>query len=112
MLEAVLGRHDLVVGSTVLVELERVLIKKMEVPAQRARETVTFLVNQAEVVQPIRPAAWPLRDPDDRWVVAAALNGNVDMLVSGDGDILDDPQTELDTVAPAKFLDLLRGGQA
>ena len=104
-LQAVLTTHRLVLGSTVLVEYERVLAKKMRVPAPRARDAVTFLASQAEVIQPTKPATWPLRDPDDRWVVAAALEGHVDVLITGDRDILDDPQTELRTLRPQEFLE-------
>lgn len=105
VLKAVLSAHSLAVGSTVLAECERVLIEKMRVPAPRARDSVAFLARQAEVIQPTQRAAWPLRDPDDRWIVAAALEGNVDVLVTGDSDILDEPQTELKTLSPRQFLE-------
>ena len=63
VLAAVLARHDLVVGHNALVEFERVLVEKMAVPTQRARKTIAFLANEAEVIRPIEPAAWPMRDP-------------------------------------------------
>ena len=105
VLRAVLATHRLAIGSTVLAECERVLAERMKVSAPRARETVAFLARQAEVIQPADPASWPLRDPDDRWVVAAALEGQVDVLVTGDNDILDEPQTELRTLSPRQFLE-------
>ena len=105
VLRAVLTMHRLAVGSTVLAECERVLVEKLKVPAPRAMEVVAFLARQAEVIQPTDPAAWPLRDPDDRWVVAAALEGKVDVLVTGDSDILDEPQAELRTLSPKQFLE-------
>ncbi len=105
VLRAVLATHRLAVGSTVLAECERVLVEKMKVPAPRARGAIAFLARQAEVIQPTKPATWPLRDPDDRWVVAAALEGKVDVLITGDSDILDEPRTELKTLSPRQFLE-------
>jgi len=46
-----------------------------------------------EVMRPWLPAvdvAVPLRDPADAPVVSAALAGNAPVIVSGDGDLLDD----------------------
>ena len=110
VLRAVLATHHLAVGSTVLEECERVLVEKMKLPAPRAREAVASIAHQAEVIQPTGPATWPLRDADDRWVVAAALAGKVDVLITGDDDILDEPQTELRTLSPRQFLDRGRQG--
>lgn len=112
VLAAVLTDHEFVVAHQTTLELEHVLVEKMAVPATRAREIVAFIADKAEVVESTRPAAWPLRDPDDRWIVAAALDHGIDMLVTGDKDILDDPQTALKAIRPGAFLDLLQGHTA
>ena len=112
VLAAVLAEHELVVAREIVLELERVLVQKMAVSVARAREIVAFVADQAEVVQSTRAAAWPQRDPDDRWIVAAALDHGVDMLVTGDSDILDDAQTVLQTMRPGALLDLLQGDSA
>lgn len=108
VLRAVLAGHHLAIGATALAECERVLAEKMKVPDQRVRGAITFLTHHADVIQPTEAATWPRRDPDDRWIVAAALEGKVDVLVSGDKDILEERQTELKTTSPAQFLELLR----
>lgn len=107
VLNAVLAAHELAVSTKALEECERVLIKKMRVQETHARAAISFLVRHAEVIRPTEPATWPLRDQDDRWIVAAALEGNVDALITGDSDILDDPQDELDVFNPRQFLELL-----
>ena len=84
----VLAEHRLLVGESVLAELERVLTDKLRTPAGRAREIVAFIREHGEVVAPVTPAAWPAGDLDDRWIVAAALEGEADVLVTGDSDIL------------------------
>lgn len=105
VLQVVLATHRLAVGTTILAECERVLVEKMKVPAPRARAVVTFLASQAEVIQPAEPATWPLSDADDRWVVAAALEGHVDVLITGDSDILDEAGSDLRTLTPRQFLE-------
>ena len=107
-LEAVLAGHQAVVAQEALRELERVLVEKIALPVQRAREIVAFVGDQATVVHATTPAAWPQRDPDDRWIVGAALDHGVDLLVTGDRDILEEPQRQLKTVGPRELLDLLR----
>ena len=89
ILQLVLAEHRLLVGETVLGELERILAVKLRVPHARVGEVITFLRDQAEVVAPVEAAPWPDTDPDDRWIVAAALVGSADVLVTGDRDLLD-----------------------
>ena len=107
VLNAVLAGHELVMGDKVLEECERVLVEKLGVSAARAGAAISFLVRHAEVIRPAEPATWPQRDPDDRWIVAAALEGKVDALVTGDGDILDERQDELKILTPRQALELL-----
>ena len=109
VLQVVLARHHLVLARQILVELERVLVGKFKMPAPQARNIVAFVDAHATVIEPTEPAAWPLRDADDRWIVGAALEHSVDLLVTGDSDILDEPQTELKTSRPGESLTRLRG---
>ena len=109
VLQNVLARHHLVLARQILVELERVLVRKLKVPVPQARKMVAFVDAHATVVEPTGPAAWPVRDADDRWIVGAALEDGVDLLVTGDSDILDEPQTELKTSRAGESLTLLGG---
>ena len=84
----VLAEHRLLVGESVLEELERVLMDTLRTPPPRAREIVAFLREHGDVVAPDTPAPWAENDPDDRWIVAAAPEGEADELVTGDNDIL------------------------
>ena len=85
ILQLVLAEHRLLVGETVLGELERILAVKLRVPHARVGEVITFLRDQAEVVAPVEAAPWADTDPDDRWILAAALVGSADALVRGPG---------------------------
>ena len=106
----VLAEHRLLVGESVLEELERVLTDMLRTPTSRAREIVAFIREHGEVVAPDTPASWPEDDPDDRWIVAAALEGEADVLVTGDNDILKaGDAVKFRVVTPRGFWESLRG---
>ena len=112
ILQLVLAEHRLVVGATIVEELERILAGKLRMPDGRVREVVGFVLDHAEVVTPLEPATWPDCDPPDQWIAAAALDGKADVLVTGDRDLLDaPPRAGLRVVSPRGLWELLRGGQ-
>ena len=104
--QLVLSEHHLVLGEANVEELERVLATKLRMPLAQVQEVVEFVREHAEVIVPTAPAEWPVRDADDRWVVAAALAGKVDVVVSGDKDPLEDSvEDQLRVVSPRSFWD-------
>ena len=109
ILQLVLAEHRLVVGETVLEELERILADKLRMPDARVDEVVHFVRGHADVVAPIEAARWPAADPADRWIAAAALAGKADVLVTGDKDLLDTgTTTSVRIVTPRGLWELLR----
>ena len=109
ILQLVLAQHQLLVGETVLQELEHVLAGKLGMPDERVSEVVGFVREHADVVAPVEPATWPATDPADRWIAAAAVRGTADVLVTGDKDLLDVPPVEgLRIVSPRGLWELLR----
>ena len=109
VLQIVLAEHQLLVGKTVLTELERVLEDKLRMPTHQVKEVIAYISEYAEIVTPVAPATWPKRDPDDQWIAAAALDGAADILVTGDNDLLDaDHGTTLRIVSPRGLWELLR----
>src|SRR5690606_8697546 len=109
VLRTVLAEHELVVSETVLLELERALAKKLRVPASKARAAVQFVREQAVIAGAGQPADWPVRDPDDLRIVAAAADAAVDVLVTGDEDLLDvASQLPISVVSPRGFWESLR----
>ncbi len=109
VMRTALSEHELVVGRSVLVELRKILTRKLRMPAQEVEAVIYFIEEHAETVEPEQPAPWPERDPDDRWVVAAAIEGKVDLLVTGDRDLLDlDADLPFQIVTPRRFWEELR----
>jgi putative PIN family toxin of toxin-antitoxin system len=103
--------HQLVVGEVVLTELRRVLSRKLRMASGMVEEVEVFLRAQGEVVADAPPVASEIRDPADRLIVAEAIAGGAEVLVTGDGDLLSvAARAPLPIVAPRAFWELLRAG--
>ena len=100
VLRDVLAKHELLVGEVVLTELERALTRRLRLPETAVEEILEFLREHEVVPKPQKPAALPVRDPADRWILASALAARVDVLVTGDRDFHDLPAP-----APLRILD-------
>lgn len=100
VVRTVLAEHELLVGEVVLQELREVLIKRIRV-TQRTIDAIEELLREQVVIpKPGRPADVGVRDQSDRWILASAIEGEADVLVTGDRDLL-----ELGRNAPLPILD-------
>jgi putative PIN family toxin of toxin-antitoxin system len=112
VLRAVLTEHDLILGEVILVEFRRVLKTKFKVPEDRIASAVAVFSAVEIVGKPAEPSTLQMRDRADRWVIATALAGQADVLVSGDTDLLDiADQAPLPILNPRAFWELLRSGK-
>lgn len=84
----VLAEHELVLGVTVLAESQRVLRQKMRVPAETTRELIAFLRREAVVAGKATALPLAIRDVSDGPVLAEAVAGGAEVLVTGDQDLL------------------------
>ena len=100
VLRVVLAEHTLVTGEVVLRELARVLTRRIGLPPGAVNEIDAFLREHEVAPKPATRAAVPKRDPNDQWVVASAIASRVDVLVTGDRDLLD-----MAAGAPIKIVD-------
>lgn len=109
VLRVVLAEHALVTGEVVLRELRRVLRKRIGLPPRAVEEIDEFLREHEVAPKPPARASFPKRDPDDQWVVASAIASRVDVLVTGDRDLLDiAAAASIKIVDPRGFWDLVR----
>lgn len=105
----VLAEHDLVVAEVVIAELRRVLKTRLGLPDDVIADIEQLLHDREVVPKPARPSPVKLRDPADRWVLASAIAGKADVLVTGDRDLLDvADQLPLPVVDPRAFWTLIR----
>ncbi len=109
VLRHALVEHDLLVAEVVLGELRRVLKSRIRLPASIVADIERFLREYEVIPKPQKPPAIKLRDPDDAWVLASALAGQADVLVTGDRDLLSlAGDVSLRIVDPRGFWTLLR----
>ena len=106
----VLLEHELIVGEIVLDELRETLRTRITLP-KKSIDEIEGLVREATVVEkPRKHLGLKITDPDDEWVVASAVAGAADVLVTGDAAVLKiAARSPVTIVNPRGFWDLLRG---
>jgi putative PIN family toxin of toxin-antitoxin system len=80
--------HTQITSPQLLAELTDKLLHKFGVQANE----VPWLAAYQERAEIVRPDALPeavCRDPDDDWVLATAIAGEAEAIVTGDADLLD-----------------------
>ena len=108
ILAVVLVEHQLVLGEKVLGELSRVLELNMRMPKDSVVEAQAFLRQETAVISQGAEVVAAIRDPDDAEVLAEAVAGLADVLVTGDRDPLDVAGTlPLKVLSPRGFWEKL-----
>ena len=105
----VLAEHQLIAGDVILDELRDVLANRFTLPAATTKDILDLLRSQEVVAKPKKPASTPIRDSDDAWVLASAIDGRCDVLVTGDRDLLDIADAApLPILSPRGFWEFVR----
>jgi putative PIN family toxin of toxin-antitoxin system len=81
------GDHTLIIGPAILGELDALLVETCGWASDRAAAVRAELEAIAEVVTPLEVPR-VCRDPDDDQILAIAIAGAADALVTGDADLL------------------------
>ncbi|MCE9601751.1 MAG: putative toxin-antitoxin system toxin component, PIN family [Gemmatimonadetes bacterium] len=111
LLRTVVTKHELVIGEVILTELRRVLRTRIRLPDAQLRSVEAALAQYPVVPKPTAPTMIELRDHSDRWIIATAVDGGADALVTGDQDLLiARASAPLPIVDPREFWELLRRG--
>ena len=105
------GRFELITSPPLLDELRRVLsYPKLQVVVGDADELIELLALAAIVVAPSEPVTIS-RDPDDDRLIEAAREGDADVIVSGDQDLLTLGRIgHVQILTPREFLEYLSSG--
>jgi putative PIN family toxin of toxin-antitoxin system len=80
--------HQLITSRALLQEFQEKLVSKFNFTQSETRDAVLLLESRFEIVEPATLDKPVSRDPDDDLVLAAALGGNCDCMISGDKDLL------------------------
>ena len=106
----VLLEHELLVGEAVIRELRSKLRIKLKLPKNTIDEIEGLLRDQVVVSTPAEHLSLNISDPDDEWIVAEALAGNADVLVTGDAALHKlGKRAPMPIVSPRGLWDILRG---
>ena len=89
LLEHCVVNHDIVLSNFILNELKDTLMGKFKFTAAEARNVVNLLQSRCEVVETKKLPSPLSRDPDDDNIIATALSGACDCIITGDNDLLD-----------------------
>ena len=110
LMRLLLAEHDVLTGEVNLVELQRVLTTRFKATAVQVDVIEQLLRDQTVIPTPSALLPLPVRDADDAWVLASAVAGGADLLVSGDQDLLIlAPHAPLPIVSPRDAWSRLRG---
>ena len=105
----VVAEHELLTGEVNLTEFRRVLRQRFKVPPAEVALVEDQLRAHTIVARPAAPSDLSLRDPDDAWVLASAMAGGAELLVTGDRDLLSIAErATLPIVDPRSCWDRLR----
>ncbi len=111
LVRTILAEHQLITGDLVLAELRAVLEERIKLPTSTVTEIVALLRAQEVVPKPAQPSSLPIRDADDQRIVASAVVGHADVLITGDQDLLAvAKQSPVPILSPRGFWEQIRSG--
>lgn len=110
VLRAVPAEHELVICPQIISELQRVLTDKFAIPRQLLNDFIRLLRQDSIQCVPVELPAVKLKDKDDLGILAAAIAGGADVLVTGDRELQGVASFEaVNIVSPRQFWEMLAG---
>ena len=104
LVEHSLEVHELISSAFILNELSEKLQKKFKYNLEDITEALSIFRAKMEIVSPSKLEQQVCRDIDDDWVLATALVGKAQCIVTGDEDLLTISQFKnIDIIAPVDF---------
>jgi putative PIN family toxin of toxin-antitoxin system len=108
----VLSDHDLVTCRRVLQEVQRILRSKFSVPDELISEYIGLISRDGILAEPGGKPVPQIKDRDDAKIVAAAVAGRVQVLVTGDAELQSIKRIRtVRILSPRAFWEKLKGQQ-
>lgn len=112
LMRLLLTEHEVLTGEVNLGELRRVLQERFRASPAQVRLAERLLRDQTVIPKPASLLPLRVRDADDAWVLASAVAGEAELLVTGDQDLLVIAGlAPLPIVTPRQAWERLRGVQ-
>jgi putative PIN family toxin of toxin-antitoxin system len=100
----VLTSRELIVSDALLKEVKKVLQQKFTVPPSLISEFLNLLKQDTIFIKPSGLPEVTIKDTSDLIIIASALSGSADLLVTGDKELLNLGNVEnLEIVSPRVF---------
>ncbi len=80
--------NTVVVSKYILSEVERILKNKIEVPINTVNNIIKYLEETCEILDYKKLPKRVCRDKDDDNIIALALSNNMNLIITGDKDLL------------------------
>ena len=104
----VLANHELVLSRQILSELRRTLRNKFGVSQELVEEFVSLIQHDTICSEPGDLPELHLKDKDDLGILAAAVSGQVHVVVTGDGELQELGHVSgIKIMSPRKFWEAL-----
>ena len=109
VLRKTLASHQLVVSPALFNELRRVLRQNLHIPGELIDDAIEVLQQDAHFATPSTLSDVKLRDKGDLMILSSALDGNPDLLVTGDKELLELGKIQdMEIVSPRGFWKKMR----
>ncbi len=88
LFELCLKRHTIILSENILTEVQKVFIKKINLPKAKNNAILQFLRQTASFIKPVALPLNSCRDPEDLHILGAAVRADAQVIVTGDEDLL------------------------
>ncbi len=109
ILREILVSHQLVVSASLIAELKNILHTKIGIPQEIISDFVEVLTQDSIFSENTKLTNIGINDEDDILILSSALNGNGELFVTGDKELLELGKIQsMRIVTPRKFWETLK----
>lgn len=106
LMEHCFFNHTLITSEFILGEVREKLVEKFKYSTETSEEAIALFRSRMQVVAPVTLSSPVSRDADDDNILATAVAGNCDCIITGDDDLLVLNQFEgINIFSPREFSD-------
>ena len=109
VLREILVSHQLVISTPLIAELKNILHTKIGISQEIISEFLDLLIQDSISVENIELTNIDIEDKDDIVILSTALNGNSELFVTGDKELLELGKIQtMRIISPRKFWETLK----